>query len=435
MEHRLKIAFHTLGCKLNYSETSAISRTLDSSKYEIVSYKETADIYIVNTCAVTGSAEKKCRTLIHAAHRRNPTASIGLIGCFSELKPNELSLIDGVDIVLGSGNKFLLPQKIEELFQKKKVKITEINPESHLEFHSAWSSGERTRSFLKIQDGCDYHCSYCTVCIARGESRSDNIKHVIENAKKIVNQGIKEIILTGVNIGDFGRKSGESFFELLKELEQVEGLKRVRISSIEPNLLTNEIIELVSKSTVLMPHFHIPLQSGSNKILKLMQRRYLREVFAQRVMEAKKLMPNCFIAADVIVGFPEETDDDFEDTYQFIEQLNIQALHVFSYSIRPNTIAGEMKNQVKDSDKKDRSHRLIELSKQKTEHFYHQNIGKIYPVLIETTNNKGEMSGFTSNYIKCKLPYNQILENQIVNVKIDAFDSILQVASINLIPE
>ncbi|MEI6348478.1 MAG: tRNA (N(6)-L-threonylcarbamoyladenosine(37)-C(2))-methylthiotransferase MtaB [Bacteroidota bacterium] len=433
MEKIYKIAFHTLGCKLNYSETSAISRTLDSSKFEVVPYKELADIYIINTCAVTGSAEKKCRTLIHAAHRRNPEAHIGLIGCFSELKPEELSIIDGVDIVLGSGNKFSLAQKIESLLFDNQETITEVNPEAHLEFHSSWSSGERTRSFLKIQDGCDYHCSYCTVCIARGESRSDSISHVVVNAREIVSSNIKEIILTGVNIGDFGRKTGESFADLLRELIKIEGLERVRISSIEPNLLTDEIIELVSKSEKLMPHFHIPLQSGSNKILKLMQRRYLREVFATRVSKAKALIPNCFIAADVIVGFPNEQDEDFEETFQFLEQMDLQALHVFSYSIRPNTIAGEMDQQVPEYQKKIRSKRLIELSSKMTLDFYHKQVGKVYPILAESSQHQGNMSGFTPNYIKCSFPYNNNLSNKIIQGQIERIDISTETAIVTII--
>jgi threonylcarbamoyladenosine tRNA methylthiotransferase MtaB len=422
MNKKYRIAFHTLGCKLNYSETSAISRSLNPEKFEITDYKGLADMYIINTCAVTGSAEKKCRTLIHSAHRRNPEAHIGLIGCFSELKPEELSIVEGVDIVLGSGNKFSLAQKIEELLFVKHQPITEVNPEAHLEFHGSWSSGERTRSFLKIQDGCDYHCSYCTVCIARGESRSDSISHVIENAKQIVADHIKEIILTGVNIGDFGRKTGESFADLLRALEQVEGLERIRISSIEPNLLTDEIMELVSKSKVLMPHFHIPLQSGSDKILKLMQRRYLREVFAARVNKSKLLMPDCFIAADVIVGFPGETDEDFEETYQFLEGLDLQALHVFSYSIRPNTIAGAMKNQVPEPVKKIRSKRLLELSSRKTLDFYRKHIGKTLPILVESAQHHDTMSGFTPNYIKCTLPYDKNRSNQIIQGTIELID-------------
>ncbi len=419
---KYKIAFHTLGCKLNYSETSAITRSFELDRFEVVPFKEAADFYVINTCAVTGAAEKKCRTLVHAAHRKNPNAHIGLIGCFSELKPDELSIVEGVDIVLGSGNKFLLREKVEELLLGKKQHITEINPESHLDFHSSWSSGERTRSFLKIQDGCDYHCTYCTVCIARGESRSDSIAHVIENAKQIAASGMKEIILTGVNIGDFGRKNGESFADLLRAIEQVEGISRVRISSIEPNLLTDEIIEIVSKSKVIMPHFHIPLQSGSNRILKLMQRRYLREVFSARVKKAKEIIPNCFIAADVIVGFPSETDEDFDDTIKFIEQCDIEALHVFSYSIRPNTIAGAMKEQVPESVKKERSNRLHQLSKVQTLKFYTQHIGKTVSILVESSQYHGKMNGFTENYIKCQLPYNKNLSNQIIQGTIEMID-------------
>ncbi len=407
-----KIAFQTLGCKLNFSETSAISRGFDLNKYEIVPFKEIADIYIINTCAVTGTAEKKCRTLIHSAQRKNPNSHIALIGCFSELKPKELSSIEGVDIVLGTGNKFKLPQVIEELLLDKNRKVNESSI-SDLEFHGSWSSGDRTRSFLKIQDGCDYHCSYCTVCIARGESRSDTIEHVVESAKQIVANNMKEIILTGVNVGDFGRKNGESFFDLLKALENVSGLERVRISSIEPNLLTDEIIELVSKSRVIMPHFHIPLQSGSDKVLKLMQRRYLREVFASRVKLAKKMMPHCFIAADIIVGFPGETEEDFEESFNFVSRLDIQFLHVFSYSIRPNTIAAEMKDQIKDATKKERSNRLLQLSKQKLSAFYQSHLNHTYPILLESSKKDGFMHGFTPNYIKCELLYDKNLSNTI----------------------
>ncbi len=412
-----RIAFHTFGCKLNFSETSSIARDFREDEFEIVDFKEQADVYVINTCSVTGAAEKKCRYTIKQAHRRNPDAKIAVIGCFSELKPNEIAAFEGVDIILGSNNKFQLPQL---LLSAERIPLSDES--ANLLFIPSYSSGDRTRSFVKVQDGCDYFCSYCTIPFARGKSRSGNIAEVLVLVSNVLKEGIKEIILTGVNVGDFGRKNGETFFDLLKELNGINRLQRIRISSIEPNLLTDEIIGFVAQSRNLLPHFHIPLQSGSNKVLELMKRKYKKEVFESRVLKVKELMPDACIAADVIVGFPGETDDDFTDTLNFIEQLPLSYIHVFTYSERPGTKAVDLPFTVDSKTRNYRSQRLHELSEIKKNIFYESNKGRSVNVLFESDNHNGFMHGFTENYIKVKTPYNTVLVNEITDARLKEWD-------------
>ncbi|MGI6320825.1 MAG: tRNA (N(6)-L-threonylcarbamoyladenosine(37)-C(2))-methylthiotransferase MtaB [Bacteroidales bacterium] len=416
-----RIAFHTLGCKLNYSETSFLSQNIDKEKFTEVPFGSEADIYVINTCTVTATAEKKCRQIASKIKNRNPEAKVIFMGCYSELKHLELENFDGVDVIIGGPNK---PQLLDVLNDDSyfDTKSSLIDPNSREEFFSTWSSGERTRSFLKIQDGCDYHCSYCAVALARGDSRSDSIENVVKNVKTIAKEGIKEIILTGVNIGDFGRKNGESFYELLVELDKVEEMDRIRISSIEPNLLTDEIIELVSKSKRIMPHFHIPLQSAKSEILKMMKRRYNVELFTNRIKTIKELIPHACIAIDLICGFPGETDDFFEESFDYLNELPISYLHVFTYSLRPDTPAEMMKNHVPERSKKERSSRLHKLSDKKKLAFYKQFIGKEMDVLFESTNSKGFIEGFTGNYIRVKTEFDPELINNIVKVNLKEID-------------
>jgi threonylcarbamoyladenosine tRNA methylthiotransferase MtaB len=436
------IAFHHFGCKVNFAEASSLSRQFQVNGFEIAGFHDLADIYVISTCVVTAVAEKKCRAAIRQAHKINPGARIAVIGCFSELKPGELAKMEGVDLVLGHTGKFQLLEEltkldqVEEHINEKPAKPNQlheavkhdhdyhggISPTSKTSreiFVPSFSYGDRTRSFLKIQDGCDYYCSYCTIPLARGNSRSDTIGNTIKNAREIIGHGVNEIVLTGVNIGDFGKQNGESFDQLIRELDQVEGMSRVRISSIEPDLLTNEIIEFVATSANFMPHFHIPLQSGSNRILKAMHRRYNRELYAERITKIRSLMPHACIAADVITGFPGETDEDFNITCTFLEQLGISYLHVFTYSKRDNTPAAKMEALVPDKIKKERSDRLHYLSEDKKRQFYLQNQGKEVQVLFESNNSNGFMHGFSENYIKVKTKYNSALVNQVVRVKLD----------------
>lgn len=412
---KIKIAFKTFGCKLNYSETSTISKSFETKNYEIVSTKEKADVYVINSCMVTAKAELKCKQEIRKLHKLNPDSTIVVVGCYSQLKANELASMKEVGIVLGNDEKFNL-QKYLENQNPAETKIDTSEILKSKTFISSYSSGDRTRSFLKIQDGCDYFCSYCTIPYARGRSRSDNIENTIKKAKEIANLGIKEIILSGINIGDFGKSSNETLLDFLKKLIKVEGIERIRISSIEPDLLTDEIINLVYKSDKLLPHFHIPLQSGSNKILSAMNRKYKREVFADRVNKIKTLMPDCCIAADVIVGFPDETDDDFWDTYNFIDNLKISYLHVFSYSDRENAKSTKLENKIPNSIIKERSRTLQKLSNSKKQHFYRQNIGKASKVLFESDNHNGFISGWSENYLRVKTNFNKSLINSIETV-------------------
>ncbi|MHC1707370.1 MAG: tRNA (N(6)-L-threonylcarbamoyladenosine(37)-C(2))-methylthiotransferase MtaB [Bacteroidales bacterium] len=412
-----KIAFHTLGCKLNFSETSTLARTFREGEYEIVDFKEPADIYVINTCSVTGTAEKKCRLAIRQAHHRNPDASIAVVGCFSQLKPEEIAKLEGVDIILGSNDKFSLPELLSDRFintsAHQHISTSEHGQES---FIPSYSSNDRTRSFVKVQDGCDYYCSYCTIPFARGKSRSGSIANVMDTVSEALLRGMKEIILTGVNVGDFGKNTNENFYELLQELNRISRVDRIRISSVEPDLLTDEIIELVASSQKLLPHFHIPLQSGSDKILRLMKRRYPVETFRSRVLKIKNLLPHACIAADVIVGFPGESDEDFMETYKFINSLPISYVHVFSYSSRPGTLASKLTDQVKGSVIRERSHRLQHLSDQKKNEFNESCRGLKVKVLFESDNHKGYMHGFTENYIQVKTPFNPALVNAIIEV-------------------
>jgi threonylcarbamoyladenosine tRNA methylthiotransferase MtaB len=408
------IVIKTLGCKLNFSESATMERLLVEQGYVVSSKDSHADIFIINTCAVTENAERKCRQYVHQIKKNHPQAKIVLVGCFSALE-NVKPIENEVDLLLGSSDKMNVIQEINRLFDRE---IPLPQKENDVPFFSSYSIHERTRSFLKIQDGCDYFCSYCTVVSARGRSRSDSVENVIFNARKIVENGVKEIVLTGVNTGDFRTKKGEDFFDLLQAITKVEGLKRLRISSIEPNLLSKEIIDLVTNSDILMPHFHIPLQSGCNEILSKMKRRYLRELFAAKVYSIKEKMPHACIAADVIVGFPSETEEQFMETYRFIESLPISMLHVFPYSKRPNTPAADMPNHLTNSCKNERSKRLIRLSEDKKRAFYQENNGKIFHVLVERKNEDGLLQGFTENYIRIKLPYNKQLINEIVTVKL-----------------
>lgn len=412
-----KVAFYTLGCKLNFSETSTIARQFEGMGFERVSPDTSADIYVINTCSVTEQADKKCRQAIRKFINKSPNAFIAVVGCYAQLKPEEIASLEGVDLVLGSSEKFNIPQYLESGAKKTTAKIHSCDVEAIHDFFPAYSSNDRTRSFLKVQDGCDYHCSYCTVPLARGESRNMPIANIVEQAEEIASKGIKEIILTGVNIGDFGKSTGESFFNLIKALEKVDGIERYRISSIEPNLVTDEIINFVSKSQKFLPHFHIPLQSGSNRILGLMKRRYKREIFAERLARIRELVPNSFIGVDVIVGFPGETEDDFQDAFNFIKQQQPSFLHIFPYSERPNTPAISFDGKVKPTEMKHRLNELSMLSESLHRQFYQNNIGGIEKVLFESTRKGGLMFGFTGNYIKVETSYDKSLIGKIATVR------------------
>ena len=417
-----RIAFQTFGCKLNFAETSTIARQMKEEGYEVVAHKEEADIYVINSCTVTGNAEKKCRAAIRQAKRRNPNARVAVIGCFSQMKEDDLSKMTEVDLVIGNEEKFMLKDYLkDDLYTGACHSFVGDISKSDV-FTPSWSSGDRTRSFFKIQDGCDYFCTYCTIPFARGRSRSATIAETIKTAREIAATGMREIILTGVNIGDFGTPNAESFFDLIKELDSVEGIDRMRISSIEPDLLNEEIISFMDSSDKFLPHFHIPLQSGSDKVLKSMKRKYAREVFAQRVTEIKEHMPHACIAADMIIGFPGETEEDFRDTYDFLDGLDISYMHVFTYSERPGTMAANMPGKLNNTEKRERSRVLHELSDKKKAAFYRQNIGSTRPVLFESDNSNGYMHGFTGNYLKVKTKYSEDLVNQIVSVKLDELD-------------
>ncbi|RLD68885.1 MAG: tRNA (N(6)-L-threonylcarbamoyladenosine(37)-C(2))-methylthiotransferase MtaB [Bacteroidetes bacterium] len=413
-----KVAFQTLGCKLNFSESSTIARDFTEKGFSRVKFSDKADVYVINTCTVTDQADKKCRQAVKKITKQNPNAIVAVVGCYAQIKPDEISNIQGVNIVLGANEKFQLFKFIEE-FEKEKTPIShscEINDVE--QFDAAYSSGDRTRSFLKIQDGCNYPCTYCTIPKARGKSRNDTVKRTVEQAIKIAKSGYKEIILTGVNIGDFGKSTGESFLELIQQLDKIKGIERYRISSIEPNLLSNEIISFVANSQKFLPHFHIPLQSGSNEILKLMKRRYNRERFASRIKKIKELIPNAFIGVDVIVGFPGETDELFNKTLQFLESLNISFLHVFSYSERPGTESVNINGKNSSKIIAERSKALHQLSDKKHHSFYKKNLGLEQKILIEAKNSNGKMYGFTENYLKVELEYEKGLVNQIKSVNL-----------------
>jgi threonylcarbamoyladenosine tRNA methylthiotransferase MtaB len=408
-----KVAFHTLGCKLNFAETSTISRSFPSDHFEKVPSHAKADIYVINTCSVTEAADKKCRQAIKKFINRSPDAFIAVVGCYAQLNPGEISSIPGVDLVLGTNEKFNLSEYISTHKKNDRAIVHSCEVISSDNFNQAYSAGDRTRSFLKVQDGCDYGCSYCTIPFARGRSRNPGIPSLIKEAEEIAQRGIKEIVLTGVNIGDFGKSTGESFATLMKELLKVDGIERYRISSIEPNLLTNELIALAAENPKILPHFHIPLQSGSNKILGLMRRRYSREVFASRAKSIKEILPLAGLGADVITGFPGETDDDFADTLSFLKDMPVTYLHVFTYSERPGTVAEKMPLKVPAHDKETRSKMLLALSDKKSLEFYSANKGHLSDVLFEGTKTGGMITGFTSNYIRAEHPWDPSLKGEI----------------------
>ena len=420
------VAFYTLGCKLNFAETATLARQFEQSGFVKTNFENGADIFVINTCSVTEDANRECRRIVRLALRNSPDAFVIITGCYAQLKPEEIANIKGVDLVIGAAEKFNVVGFIKGGHKKEKAEIHSCLIEDVDSFNSAFSYGDRTRAFLKVQDGCDYNCSYCTIPLARGISRSDSIENIVRNAEKITEQGVKEIILSGVNVGDFGNKAGknnsESFFDLVKALDKVKGILRFRISSIEPNLLTDEIIEFVSESEKFVPHFHIPLQSGSDKILKLMRRRYQRELYVERVQKIKSLMPHCCIGVDVIVGFPGETEEDFLDTYNFIDSLYISYLHVFTYSERDNTEAIGFKPIVPIEERKKRNRVLRNLSEVKQQKFYTENIGTERTVLFERESKGGIMYGFTENYVKVKTKFNPELWNELQIVTLKKID-------------
>jgi threonylcarbamoyladenosine tRNA methylthiotransferase MtaB len=417
-----KVAFYTLGCKLNFSETSTIGRLFTDAGYAVVEFQDQADVYVINTCSVTEHADKKCRKVVKEALKYSPNAFVTIVGCYAQLKPQEIAEIEGVDMVLGAAEKFRIVEYITDLTKQPKAVIHQQNIEKvNHNFIASYSIGDRTRTFLKVQDGCDYPCTYCTIPLARGASRSDTIENVVNRAKMIAESGVKEIVLTGVNLGDFGIRNGQredKFFDLVKALDEVEGIERIRISSIEPNLLSNEIIQFVSTSKRFVPHFHIPLQSGSDKILGLMRRRYRTDLYIERVAKIKEVMPHCCIGVDVIVGFPGETKEDFLDTYQFLNQLDISYLHVFTYSERELTAAAEMKGVVAGSERNERSKMLHILSDKKRRAFYASQIGTEGEVLFEADQKSGYMHGFTKNYVKVRAKYDPVMVNELKAVKL-----------------
>ncbi len=424
MDKRRSVAFHTLGCKLNFSETSALSRMLESDGFEKKEFEDHADVYVINTCSVTDNADKECRQLVRRIQRKAPESLVVITGCYAQLKPKEIAAIDGVDLVLGAAEKFNISRHLNELTKGNSAKISSCDIEDVTGFNASYSLNDRTRTFLKVQDGCDYNCSFCTIPMARGKSRSDSIVNVVRNARQLAENGVKEIVLTGVNLGDFGKgpdgnkKNEESFFELIKELDNVEGIERYRISSIEPNLLTNNIIEFVANSKKFMPHFHIPLQSGSNKILGLMRRRYKRELYEERVNLIKTLMPHCAIGVDVIVGFPSESEEDFLETYNFLNGLDVSYLHVFTYSERDNTKALEIQPIVPINIRHQRNKMLRNLSYKKLQYFTQQHQYQTRKVLFESHNKNGMIEGYTDNYIRISTPFREEWANQIIDWKL-----------------
>lgn len=423
-----RVAFHTLGCKLNFSETATIARDLKSEGYQQVEFDQAAEVYVINTCSVTHNADKECKQWVKKAKSSNPEGLVVIVGCYAQLQPEEIAAIDGVDLVLGATEKFKINDYLDSLTQSDKGEVhsCEINEADF--YVGAYSLGDRTRAFLKVQDGCDYKCTYCTIPLARGISRSDTLEGVLANARMIVSEGAKEIVLTGVNIGDYGKgefgnkRHEHTFLELVQALDEVEGIDRFRISSIEPNLLKDETIEFVAQSKRFVPHFHIPLQSGSNKILKKMKRRYLRELYAERVAKIKSLIPHCAIGVDVICGFPDETEEDFLETYNFLKDLDISYLHVFTYSQRPNTEADEMPNQVPYAERKRRSKMLRVLSAKKRRAFYESQLGSKREVLFEENFKEGYITGFTENYVKVKTLWNPDLVNHKARIQLKDID-------------
>lgn len=418
------VAFHTLGCKLNFSETSTLSRQLEAEGFEKKEFDDEADVYVINTCSVTDNADKECRQLVRRIQRKAPQSLVVITGCYAQLKPKEIAEIPGVDLVLGAAEKFNLAAHLRELSKGDSAKISSCDIDDVSGFNASFSLNDRTRTFLKVQDGCDYTCSFCTIPMARGKSRSDSIENVLLHAKALANSGVKEIVLTGVNLGDFGKgpdgakKTEESFYDLIVALDKIEGIERYRISSIEPNLLTKEIIEYVAKSKKFMPHFHIPLQSGSNEILGLMRRRYKRELYAERVQMIKNLMPHCAIGVDVIVGFPGESDAYFKETFDFLHSLDVSYLHVFTYSERDHTRALEIEPVVPMHVRHERNKTLRNLSYMKMQYFTQQHSGQTRKVLFEGHAKNGMMEGYTDNYIRITAPYHQEWSNEIVDWRI-----------------
>ena len=416
-----KVAFYTLGCKLNYSETSTISRLFEEKGYRKVDFTDSPDIFIINTCSVTENADKKCHKIVREARSISPAGYVAIIGCYAQLKPAEIASIPGVDAVLGAAEKFRLVELLDGFVRPARAQVFASDIEKANRFNTSYSLHDRTRTFLKVQDGCDYSCSFCTIPLARGASRSDSIANIIETAREIAQTEVREIVLTGVNTGDFGIQEGkrvERFIDLVQALDNVEGIDRFRISSIEPNLLTNEIIRFVAGSNKFVPHFHVPLQSGSNKTLKLMKRRYLRELYEDRVNEIKSTMPHACIGVDVIVGFPGETHDDFLETYQFLNELNISYLHVFTYSERENTLAATMQGVVPKHQRAERSKMLHILSDKKRRKFYEENLGREALVLFENDIEGGMMHGFTENYIRVMAKYDPVLVNDVKKIRL-----------------
>lgn len=423
MSQERTVALHTLGCKLNYSETSAIERLMEKDGFVKKDFTEKADVYVINTCSVTENADKECRHLVRRIQRKAPEAMVVIMGCYAQLKPKEIAEIPGVDLVLGASEKFNITSHLKELTHGDSAKICSCEIEEVQGFHSSFSLNNRTRTFLKVQDGCDYNCSFCTIPMARGKSRSNSTENVLAEITKIREAGVKEIVLTGINLGDFGKngngiKTPENFYSLLQTIEEENGVERYRISSIEPNLLTDEIIRFVAGSKKIMPHFHIPLQSGSNKILGMMRRRYKRELYAEKVAAIKKLMPECCIGVDVITGFPGETDEDFIDTMNFLAELDISYLHVFTYSERANTHALTIEPVVPIHVRHERTKNLRSLSYKKMQHFTAQHTGQQRKVLFEGQNKNGLMEGYTDNYIKISIPYKEDWSNEIIDWKI-----------------
>ncbi|MDG1517608.1 MAG: tRNA (N(6)-L-threonylcarbamoyladenosine(37)-C(2))-methylthiotransferase MtaB [Flavobacteriales bacterium] len=424
MNQYKKVAFYTLGCKLNFSETSGIAQNFEKGGYAKVDFEERPDVFVINTCSVTDNADKKCRNIVRKAKSINPNAYVAVIGCYAQLKPQEISEINGVNLVLGANEKFNILEHVEKLEQESKDSAVVLGGEIDdvTEFFPSYSIGDRTRTFLKVQDGCDYSCSFCTIPLARGKSRSNTIKETLKTASEVASTQAKEVVLTGVNLGDFGRYNNESFHELVLELDKLEGIERFRISSIEPNLLSNPTIDFIATSKKFVPHFHIPLQSGSPELLRSMKRRYKREIYTSRVEKIKTLMPHCCIGVDVIVGFPGETEEKFIETYDYLNELDVSYFHVFTYSERANTLAPKLEKSVDRKTRDERSKKLRILSAKKKRAFYQENIGKSFPVLFEAENNNDFMFGFTSNYVKVKTKYNEDLVNQVKQVNLKEID-------------
>ena len=422
MEQR-RVSFHTLGCKLNYSESSTLAREFERGGYVRVEPSEPTDVAVINSCSVTEHADKKCRNIIRKIHRRNPNAIIAVTGCYAQLKPNDIAAIEGVDLVLSNNDKGDLFRRVEELKQRGEAEVYSCSVEDIKRFFPAYSSADRTRSFLKVQDGCDYKCAYCTIHYARGSSRNIPIADIVAEAEEIAALGQREIVITGINTGDFGRTTGEKFIDLLRALDRVEGIDRYRISSIEPNLITDEIIEFCAASPKFVPHFHIPLQSGSTRILGLMRRRYTAEKYRERIAKIRELMPDAFLGVDVIVGFPGETEEDFMQTYTLLEEVGASFLHIFPFSERAGTPAVTMPNKVQSRISTERVSRLEELSTKLHKSFSEKFLGEVREVLFESTDRSGKMYGYTDNYLRVSVPYNTEYINQICKVKLLALDA------------